>query len=80
MHSLANQLNLPLGLAVSSATPLVQLPTNPILPTAANIQLPPHLNNMYRNLQTAAFAHPMQHLPMAGALGFAHQHQLNLLG
>lgn len=70
LHALTNQLNLPLGLAPSNSSPLIQLPT-----TANNVQLPLHLNNVYRNLQTA-FTHPIQHLP----LNFAHQPQINLLG
>lgn len=79
LHALTNQINLPLGIAASTATPLMQLPANPML-QSANLQLPPHLNNMYRNLQSAFNTHPIPHLPMAGALSFAPQPQLNLLG
>lgn len=62
VQSLATSLQLPLTLTASNLS-------------QNGIQLAPHLQNVYRNLN---FAHPIQHLPLP--VSFAHQPQMNLLG
>lgn len=71
LQPLANSLQLPLGLAAASANAAIVQP---------NLQLAPHLHNVYRNLTTANFTHPMQNFLLPGGLNFAHQPQMSLLG